>query len=89
MAALRQTKWGYSMSQRTDLKKAFKIARMVMAYGSGEKRTRRILAARAGRLPARQRKWVMQQVYTELYHPERIPEGYIRSPVGWKRVATN
>lgn len=77
------------MSQRTNLKKAFKIARMVMAYGSGEKRTRRILAARAGRLPARQRKWVMQQVYTELYHPERIPEGFIRSPVGWKRVVTN
>lgn len=66
-----------------------KLYRTAMAYGAGEKRTRRILAARAGRLPARQRKWVMQQVYVELHHPERIPDGYIRSPIGWKRVATN
>lgn len=50
------------MSQRTNLKKAFKIARMVMSYGAGEKRTKRILAARAGRLPARHRKWVTEEV---------------------------
>ncbi|AEH41019.1 hypothetical protein EnPhK30_gp05 [Escherichia phage K30] len=77
------------MSQHTNLKKAFKIARMAMAYGAGERRTKRILAAGAGRLPARQRKWVMQQVYTELYHPQRIPDDCIWSSVGWKRVVIN
>ncbi|CAK6603830.1 unknown function [Klebsiella phage vB_Kpn_K16PH164C3] len=71
------------------MEKAFKIARTVMAYGAGRGEQKRILAAGAGRLPTRQRKWVMQQVYTELYHPQRIPDDCIRSAVGWKRVSTN
>ncbi|QEG09951.1 hypothetical protein KMI2_21 [Klebsiella phage KMI2] len=42
MAALRRTKWGYSMSQRIDMKQ-IRAAQLVMAYGASGKTTKRIL----------------------------------------------
>ena len=61
------------MSQRTNLKKAFKIARMVMAYGASTRKTKRALMRNANRLPARQRQWVIRQVYNEIYRPGMVP----------------
>lgn len=61
------------MSQRTNLKKAFKIARMVMAYGASMRKTKRALIRNANRLPARQRQWVIEQVYDEIYRPWMTP----------------
>lgn len=42
MAALRLTKWEYSMSQRTDMKH-IRAALHVMAYGASDELTKRIL----------------------------------------------
>ena len=59
------------MSQRTNLKKAFKVARVVMAYVMSSRQTKRIMQTR---LPQRQVKWVVRQVHLEIHEPWRVPE---------------
>lgn len=62
------------MSQRTNIKRAFKTARMVMCYGASLRKTKRALIRNANRLPARQRQWVIRQVYNEIYRPWMVPD---------------
>lgn len=72
------------MSQRTNLKKAFKIARMTMAYGASRRMAKRTLNRQAARLPARQRQWVIQQVHVEIHSPWMMPDNVRMSPIGWE-----
>lgn len=59
------------MSQRINVKKAFKVARMVMAYGASLRKTKLVLSKQVKHLPARQRQWVIRRVHNELHRPGR------------------
>lgn len=73
------------MSQRTNLKKAFKTARMAMCYGASRRKVKQALKHNAKRLPARQRQWVIQQVHTEIYKPWMMPEHATIAAIGWAK----
>lgn len=74
------------MSQRTNLKKAFKIARMLMPYGASLSLTARTIRETASHLPARQRQWVIRQVHTEMYTPWMMPDNARIASAGWKTI---
>lgn len=73
------------MSQRTNLKKAFKIARMVMTYGASERTTKKAYIRHHIRLPARQQRWVIRSVYIQLHEPFMVPKDLVPSATGFTK----